>query len=196
MRILVIHAHPLSDSFLGALHRTVVSRLSDAGHEVDDCDLYAENFDPVLSESERRHYFDADPDRSSVAPYVDRLFAAQGIVFCFPVWCFGLPAILKGFMDRVMVPGVSFRLADDGNLHRNLEHIRSVAVVVTYGRSRWESFYFGDPPRMTMTRYFRWFIARDARLTYLAQYNLHKAARPTLERFHARVARHMDRFDG
>lgn len=194
MRILVLYAHPRSDSFHAALHRTVVERLGAAGHEVDDCDLYGEGFDPVLSADGRGRYFDPERNTADVQPYVDRLFAAQGIVFCFPVWCFGPPAILKGFMDRVMVPGVSFRMDDAGTLRPNLQHIRSVAAVVTYGRSRWEAMVLGDPPRRIIKRYFRWFVARNARIAYLAQYNLHKIEDARLAHFQDRVARHMDDF--
>ena len=47
MRVLVIYAHPLADSFAAALHRAIVAGLQRSGHEVDDCDLYAEGFDPA-----------------------------------------------------------------------------------------------------------------------------------------------------
>lgn len=46
MRVLVLYAHPVETSFNAALHRQVVASLREAGHEVDDCDLYAENFNP------------------------------------------------------------------------------------------------------------------------------------------------------
>ena len=61
MRVLVLFAHPLADSFAAALHRAVVAKLRQGGHEVDDCDLYAEGFDPVLSAAERRAYNTPSP---------------------------------------------------------------------------------------------------------------------------------------
>jgi putative NADPH-quinone reductase len=76
-----------------------------------------------------------------VERYVERLFAAQGLVLCFPVWCFGPPAILKGFIDRVMVPGVSFKLDEHGVLRPNLTHIRRLAAVTTDGRKRAEMWW-------------------------------------------------------
>ena len=75
---------------------------------VDDCDLYAEGFNPVMSAEERRHYHDATRNRAPVAGYVERLLAAEALILCHPTWCFGPPAILKGFLDRVLMPGVSF----------------------------------------------------------------------------------------
>src|SRR5258708_40182573 len=114
MRILVVYAHPLPDSYNAAIHRTVVESLAAEGHEIDDLDLYAENFDPVLGADERRCYHDLTRNREAAGPYIDRLLRAEAVVFVFPTWSFGLPAILKGWFDRVMIPGGSFTLGDDG----------------------------------------------------------------------------------
>ena len=194
MRVLVIYAHPDPDSLNGAIHREVMSSLSAAGHEVDDLDLYAEGFDPVLSAEERQNYFEPDLNRVRVAGYAARIGAADGLVFCFPTWCLGPPAILKGFFDRVMVPGVSFRLEEDGSLSPNLRHIKRVTAVVTYGRGRGILWWFGDPPRRMMTRYIRWFVSKNARIRYLAFYNLHKPVRPRSEKFLKKVAKAMAEF--
>lgn len=194
MRVLVIYAHPDPDSLNGAIHREILNALSAAGHEVDDIDLYADGFDPVLTAAERRDYFDPAVNRTRVADYAARIEAAEGLVFCFPTWCLGPPAILKGFFDRVMVPGVSFRLEDDGSLSPNLQHIRRVAAVVTYGRSRGILWWFGDPPRRMMTRYIRWFVSRNARIRYLGLYDLHKPDRVRCEKFLHRVAKEMSGF--
>lgn len=194
MRVLVIYAHPDPDSLNGTIHREILTALSMAGHEVDDLDLYADGFDPVLSVEERRDYFEPDQNRARVADYAARIEAAEGLVFCFPTWCLGPPAILKGFFDRVMVPGVSFRLEEDGTLSPNLQHIKRVTAVVTYGRSRGILRWFGDPPRRMMTRYIRWFVAKNARIRYLGFYDLHKPDRARCEKFLKRVAREMSGF--
>src|SRR5215212_8347222 len=113
MRVLVLFAHPLADSFAASLHRAVIAKLRQGGHEVDDCDLYAEGFDPVLSAPERRDYNTPSPDLSGVAGHVDRLKAAEALVLCFPTWWYGMPAILKGYFDRVWLPGVAFHNPGD-----------------------------------------------------------------------------------
>ena len=194
MRVLVIYAHPDPDSLNGAIHTQILSTLSAAGHEVDDLDLYADRFDPVLSAEERRNYFEPALNRARVAEYAARIEAAEGLVFCFPTWCLGPPAILKGFFDRVMVPGVSFRLEDDGSLSPNLRHIKRVAAVVTYGRSRSILWWFGDPPRRMMTRYIRWFVSKKARIRYLGFYDLHKPDRARSKKFLKRVEKVMSDF--
>jgi putative NADPH-quinone reductase len=191
MKVLLISAHPLRNSFHGLLRDTMVAGLRNAGHEVDLCDLYADEFDPVLDASARERYFDPSANRIGVESYIERLFRAEALVLCFPVWCFGPPAILKGFMDRVLIPGVSFALGKDGRMHPNLRHIRRLTAVTTYGRSRLDAWWIGDPPRKLVTRYLRWFIARDARVHYLPLYNIHRDGAKDQSAFIARVARAM-----
>jgi NAD(P)H dehydrogenase (quinone) len=185
MRILVLYAHPDPDSFVAALHRAAVAALAAAGHEVDDCDLYAEGFDPVLSREERLHYLDVPDNRKTVESYVQRLERAEGLVLVHPVWNFGYPAILKGFLDRVFLPGVSFRLVD-GLATPNLTNLKVLASVATYGSPRWRAFLMGDPPRKLANRVLRVLVAPDAKRRYLA---LHDMNRQTPERRRAFLAR-------
>lgn len=193
MRVMVLFAHPLEDSFNAALHRTVVTALRESGHEVDDCDLYAEGFNPVMGAEERRHYHDEPRNRAPVAAYVDRLLAAEALVLCHPTWCFGPPAILKGFFDRVLMPGVSFRL-DDGKALPALTHIRHLGAVVTYGRPRYMALWMGDPPRRILTRYLYWLTGKRASRTFLAKYHMNAATEAGCRKFLARVDERMRRF--
>jgi NAD(P)H dehydrogenase (quinone) len=193
MRIMVLFAHPLNDSFNAALHRTVVTALRESGHDVDDCDLYAEGFNPVLDAEERRHYHDETRNRVPVAFYVERLLAAEALVLVHPTWCFGPPAILKGFLDRVLMPGVSFAL-DNGKVRPALTNIRHLAAVVTYGRPRYMALWMGDPPRRILTRYLYWLTGKRASRTYLAKYHMNIATEASCRRFLARVDERMRRF--
>ena len=77
----VLYAHPVRNSFGAAVHRSVIDGLTEAGHEIDDCDLYAENFHPALTEDERRAYHDVGANTGSVMPYIERLRRAEGVVF-------------------------------------------------------------------------------------------------------------------
>jgi putative NADPH-quinone reductase len=194
LRILVIYAYPFEDSLNGSLYACVKESLAQAGHDVDALDLYAEKFDPVLSADERRDYFDVAKNRRRNSVYADRIEAAEGLVFVFPTWCLGPPAILKGFFDRVMVPGVSFRLEEDGSLSPNLQHIKKAASVVTYGRERPLLWWFGDPPRRMMTRYLKWFLAPGTRPVFLGHYGLHKPNETRQRRFLEKVRRTMLNF--
>ena len=185
MRVLVVFAHPLAESFHGALHVDVVDGLRAAGHVVDDLDLYGERFDPVLHAEERRYYHDLALNQAPVARYVERLLSAEALVLCFPVWTFGPPAILKGFLDRVLVPGVGFHLAD-GGVRPGLTNLKTIMAVTSYGQTRLKAWYVGDPPRKLVTRYLRW-QSGGCRVKYLAQYGMNAATPARLEAFRGRV---------
>ncbi|MEP6320825.1 MAG: NAD(P)H-dependent oxidoreductase, partial [Paracoccaceae bacterium] len=93
-KALVLFAHPCPESYGAALHSEIVTTLEARGWDVDDCDLNAEGFQPVLSEEERRGYHEEGPNLAPVQSYVDRIMAADALVLSFPVWNFGYPAIL------------------------------------------------------------------------------------------------------
>lgn len=191
-RALVLFAHPCAESFSAALHETVTTQLATRGWDVDDCDLDAEGFNPVLSAAERRGYHEVGPNTDPVAAYVERLRAAQALVLVFPVWNFGFPAILKGFFDRVFLPGVSFRL-ESGLVRPNLTHIRKLAAVTTYGGTRLRALMAGDPPRKVVTRAV-WHVCRPERMDYLALYDMNRATDSQRQRFLDRVAARMEHF--
>ncbi len=188
-RALILFAHPCPESFGAALHTKIVDTLTTRGWEVDDCDLNAEGFQPVLTEAERRAYHDEPGNCGPVQPYVDRLRAADALIFSFPVWNFGYPAILKGFLDRVFLPGVSFKLVD-GKVTPNLTHIQKLAAITTYGGTRWRAFGAGDPPRKHFTRAI-WHVTRPEKMRYLALYDLNRATDAQREAFLDRVGQEM-----
>lgn len=193
MRVLVLFAHPVETSFQAAVHRTVVEALEGAGHQVDDCDLYAEGFDPVLSRQERIDYHDLAINRRNVDPYVERVMQAEAIVLVYPVWNFGFPAILKGFFDRVFLPGVSFRM-ENGKAVNNLQHIRKLAAIATYGGARWRALLVGDPPRRSVKRVLRAQVRPFAAVPYLAHYDMNRSTDATRSAFLRRVSKQMERF--
>jgi putative NADPH-quinone reductase len=193
MRVLLIFAHPLPESYNAALRAAAIEGLRAAGHEVDDCDLYAENFNPVLTAEERRGYHEIPHNRAPVETYVRRLEQADAIVLCFPTWCFNIPAMLKGFFDRVLLPGVSFRL-DDGVAKPNLTNIRRIAAITTYGRPLWTALLMGDPPRKASVRYLNMLTGFKAKTAYLALHDMNRATDTQRANFLRRVRERMERF--
>jgi Putative NADPH-quinone reductase (modulator of drug activity B) len=191
MRVHVVHAHPVETSYNRALFATVLDSLAAAGHAVDALNLYEEDFPAVMSRQERLAYHDVPGNLTpAVKPYVDRLRAAEAMVVVHPVWNYGYPAILKGYFDRVFLPGVSFTMAgggDRGRLRPGLDNIRKVAFVTTYGGDRLRSFLMGDPPRRIAMRW-GWATFRTRPL-YLALYDMNNCTPERLENFRARVAR-------
>ncbi len=191
-RAFVLAAHPMPDSFNQALHAKTVETLTARGWDVDDCDLYAEGFNPVLSEAERRNYHEEPSNIEPVKDYVARLRAADALVMVFPVWNFGYPAMLKGFLDRVFLPGVSFRL-EDGKVKPNLTKIRRLAAVTTYGGTRMRALLVGDPPRKCVTRAV-WHVCRPRSMEYLALYDMNRATEAHRTRFLTHVGTKLGSF--
>jgi NAD(P)H dehydrogenase (quinone) len=175
MRVLYLYCHPLPESFHAAIRGRALDGLRAAGHEVDLLDLYADRFDPVLSEEARRHYHDTARNQAGLEAYVQRLKSADALVVQFPVWCFGMPAMLKGFIDRIFMPGVAFDISDPERVKPMLGNLKRVAGIVTYGRPRWMAITMGDPPRKIVKRYLRWFADRRARVDYHALYHMNVA---------------------
>lgn len=169
MRILAVHAHPTKDSFNADLHRAVVARLSER-HEIDNCDLYAERFDPVIQADDFHAYMD-EKVPAAVEPHAERLRAARALLFMFPTWNYGLPAILKGYFDRVWRPGVSFEIRG-GRIHPVLRHITHIAVITTYG-SPWayNKLFMREPNKRVLLRGFGGLLAPRLRKLWLAQYS-------------------------
>ncbi|SFO93648.1 Putative NADPH-quinone reductase (modulator of drug activity B) [Mesorhizobium sp. NFR06] len=193
MKILVLYAHPVETSFNAGLHRTIVERLEVAGHTVDDCDLYAEDFDPRLTRREKLDYHIQRSSADPAAPYIERLLKAEALVLSFPVWNYGYPAILKGFFDRVFLPGVSFKLVN-GKVQPTLHNISKLAAVTTYGGSRFRAMLMGDPPRRIVKRMLRATIKPGAPISYLAHYSMNLSTDQTRNAFVAKVAASMDQF--
>lgn len=148
--------------------------LEASGHTVDFLDLYADDFDPRLTAAERSSYFTGSYDHSAVEPYVARLKSADGLILVFPQWWFNLPAILKGFVDRVFVPGVAFETdADGGRLIPKLGNIRHFWAITTTGSPWWiVYFYMGNPVKRILKRGVAAFCARSVSFRMLALHNM------------------------
>jgi putative NADPH-quinone reductase len=193
MHVLYLYCHPLPESFHAGVREGALAGLKSAGHTVDLCDLYAEGFNPVLSEEGRRHYHDEAMNQRGLEDYVARLKAAEGLVVQFPTWCFGMPAMLKGFFDRLIMPGVAFDISNPKQV-KSLLTLKRVAGVSTYGRPRYMAFYMGDPPRKMVTRYLRWYAGPGAKVDYHALYHMNVASEDTRKAFIAKVQGAMARW--
>jgi len=194
MRFLVIYAHPDSSSFGSALYRCVVAALSEAGHQVETLDLYEEHFQPVLSAAERRSYHDLSADRGDIKDKIDQLRRCEGIIFVFPTWWYGMPAILKGYLDRVWLPGVAFDVVNGRTLPL-LQHIVKYAVVTTYGSPWWlNRLVFGDPSRKVLMRGLRHLFSPAARCVWLAHYGMDLNDNRSRKRFLQAVSERLKRF--
>jgi len=189
LRVLVVFAHPLETSFVSALHARVVETLRAGGHVVDDLDLYAEQFDPVMSREGLLRYVDTSANTFGVEGYVQRLQATEALVLVFPVWFDGLPAIMQGYFQRVFLPGVAVRIDEAGLFHPNLRFIKRMAAVCAYGEGRRDVHAKGDPPLRFVRDNIRALIDPRGRFEYLALYDMNFTAAARRAAFMERVTR-------
>jgi putative NADPH-quinone reductase len=185
---MVVYAHPVRESFNAAIRNAVIETLGGRGHEVDHCDLYAESFPAIMSREDRLLYHDVPANRALAKPWIERLEAAEGLVMVFPTWVFGPPAILKGFCEKVLLPGVAFELVD-GKVCAALKHLKRVGGVSTYGGTRWRALLAGDPPRKLFTRSLRAYVGPGVPIAYLGCYDMNRNREPELKGFLERVRR-------
>ena len=115
-------------------------------------------------------------------------------MLCFPAWSFGPPAILKGWIDRVMLPGVSLHIQPDGRVRGGLTHLHKLGGVVTYGQTRWRARLMGDYPRKLVCRYLRHSIGMAKPVVFHAHYAMNVSTPDTRARFLAQVDRAMAGF--
>ncbi|MGB1239657.1 MAG: NAD(P)H-dependent oxidoreductase [Pseudomonadales bacterium] len=151
---LVVIAHPLSESLTQQLAACAIDMLESDGHSTECLDLYASGFDPCLSAHERQQYASGVDSTSELSTYADQLRRAEGLVLIFPTWWFGMPAVLKGWFDRVWGTGVAF--ANDphtGSIVPALLTLKEVRVITTLGAPSWvDKFVMRSPVKRILKR--------------------------------------------
>jgi putative NADPH-quinone reductase len=194
-QVLVVVAHPCHDSFTHAVARSAVEGLDRAGHRTDVIDLYADGFRTAMSLDERLAYETPEPILDDqVNRHVALLRAADTIVFVYPTWWSGLPAILKGWLERVTVPGVGFTFDERTDKVRpGLTHLRRIVGVSTYGSRRAYVLAVNDNGRRTLTRALRMAAGLRARTTWLGMYALDTSTAADRAEFIQRVRDRMGR---
>ena len=138
MKTLIIYYHPHEGSFCSAIRDTVQAGLQAGGYEYKVIDLGADGFDPVMRAKDLHAFVqggrnadvwpeDVDP---LVMDYVKKMRWAEQIVLIFPIWWMTMPAMVKGFVDKVIFPGMVYRM-EGGKLISMLSDLRQVVVITT-----------------------------------------------------------------
>lgn len=198
MRALVVYCHPRPDSFTAAVRDVVLARLAEAGTETRLTDIYAKGFQPALSAAELADYEDESRNTAAVQQEIDDLRWCDTLIFVYPTWWYGLPAMLKGWLDRVMVPGVAFLMPDGAHrtIRPGLQHITRMGVFTTCGASWWLTTLVGAPGRRTLLRGLRLNCAKTCRTAYAAHYLMDSSTPESRAAHLDRVAAKMRRLTG
>lgn len=132
-RVLVILGHPSSQSFCGALAHSYIEAAKKAGHDVRQLDLGTLRFDPVLRDGYQQVQA-LEPDLRQAQADITW---AEHLVFVYPIWWGGVPALLKGFFDRVFLPGFAFKYRKGKAFPESLLKGRTAHLLVTLDTPVW-----------------------------------------------------------
>lgn len=173
MRVLIVYCHPSPASFTAAILQQACRALADMGHETEIIDLYAEGFNPAMSLSEWQGYHTPVENEKPVAAHLAALRRADALLFVYPTWWYGQPAMLKGWLDRVLVPHGTFAMPEPGKPIRGLlPNITRLAVLTTLGSPKWWWFLMGMPGRRILLTGVRMICHRRCRTAFLGLHQM------------------------
>lgn len=132
MKVVIIFNHPYDGSYCNAILNSVTLGLQKANHDVDIIHLDKEGFNPAMTAQDLKAFVDRKPIDPKVIEYKQRLDQADHLVFIFPIWWELMPAMTKGFIDKVIFPGVAYDYTPSGNrMIPLLKKVKSVTVITT-----------------------------------------------------------------
>ena len=195
MKALVVYCHPREGSFTAAVRDRVTRKLKERGADIRLADLYAKGFEPCLSAAEHEAYLDTPANRGQIANDADDIAWCDTLIFVYPTWWYGLPAVLKGWLDRVFVPDVAFLMPDDvnNNIRPGLTHITRLGVFTTCGASWWLTQIIGAPGKRTLMRGVGFLCAKTRKTAFAAHYLMDSSTDASRRAHLDRVAKSMDR---
>jgi NAD(P)H dehydrogenase (quinone) len=190
IRALIVFAHPIRQSLMGTALDRCVQSLVRLGAQTRIIDLYAEDFAPSMS-IEAWHRYPSGTVDPELASYVTDLQWANMLVLIYPTWFGGQPAILKGWFDRVFLPGVAFTLPKTrGHLRPGLRNISSLIVVTSHGSGKIMNSVQGEPGKRLALRGLRSLCSRGCKTAWLAFYGNDRSTDPRREEFLGMVEQH------
>lgn len=140
--LVVINCHPDKQSFNYALSEEFVTGLDKSKWRVDIINLTDLKFNPILSFGYRQRT-ELEPD---LVISLEKIKSAKHLVWFFPMWWYGLPAILKGFIDRTFLPGIAFEYEEGKPLPIKLLKGKSAHIIITADTPRWFDWFFMGSP--------------------------------------------------
>jgi putative NADPH-quinone reductase len=185
MNVVVVLGHPSADSYCVAIFERIILALeSQSTHNVTAIRLADEKFATAMSTVERMAYETATPlINDETKRHAEVLLQAEALIFVYPTWWSGLPAQLKGWLERVFVLGVAFRFNKNSKIRPNLQNIRHIIGVSTYG-SPWRYVKLvNDNGRRTLTRAIRMSTALRTRTMWCGIYALDTCTHQQREKF-------------
>ncbi|MCC5900529.1 MAG: NAD(P)H-dependent oxidoreductase [Halomonas sp.] len=185
MKCLVVVSHPLEDSLCHYLAAQTVEHLTSNGYQITLLDLYKNNFEPALTQQERKSYYQASFNDDLLRNEIKQLKQAESLVLVFPTWWFGFPAVLKGWFDRVWAPGHAYNHASDlGAITPLLDNLKEVKVITTLGSPWWvDKFVLQQPVKRVLKTALLGACTKRCKFDMLSLYKSENASKPRIEAF-------------
>ena len=187
---LLVSCHPLEDSLCHHLVARVEAGLRANGVVYEHLDLYKRGFEAPLSAVERGSYF-GDFDDSGVRAEIAQLKRAKTVILVFPTWWFGMPALLKGWFDRVWAPDVAFvHVAATGSISPILDNLKHCLAITTLA-SPWkvDRLLLRQPVKRVLKGGILKGCAPQATLEMLSLYGVNVMDEQRLEAFRGKIDR-------
>lgn len=196
MKVYVVFCHPTRESLIGSALDRALRGLEAGGHDVRLSDLYADGFSAELSLAERSQIMvdhRAQPEvRADLSGYINNLQWCDALVFVYPTWWGGQPAMLKGWLDRILVPGVAYEVRPGAERISPLLHnVRTLVSITSHGSTKWVNALQGEPGKRTISRSLRAVCHRRCRSSWIAVYDTDRCSSSRRQRFLDRVEQQM-----
>ncbi len=136
MNVVIVFNHPYHGSFCNAILEAVTTGLEKANHTVDLIHLDKDGFNPVMSASDLKAFVNRSAVDPTVIEYGKRLENADHLIFIFPIWWELMPAMMKGFIDKVIFPGMVYDYSEKGMMKKKITRIQGVTVITTMNTPR------------------------------------------------------------
>lgn len=132
MKTVIVYNHPYSGSFCHAILESAIKGARNHGNQVDVIDLDQDQFNPVMSQADLLAFIHHQAVDSQSLAYIERLKQADQLILIFPIWWELMPAMMKGFIDKVIFPGSTFNYTPSGYQMRSaLPRLKKTTVITT-----------------------------------------------------------------
>lgn len=139
MKVVIVFNHPYDGSYCNAILQSITSGLAKGNHQVDLIHLDKDNFNPVMTANDLKAFRDKKPVDPQVIDYNIRIKEADHLIFIFPIWWELMPAMTKGFIDKVIFPGVAYDYTNLSNTRMKplWNKLKGVTIITTMNTPNW-----------------------------------------------------------
>lgn len=145
MKYLIINSHPYDGSFNAGLRERLTKDLTADGHIVEELDLIKDGFNPVMEAEDLKLWGQGKTRDPLVGKYQEKIMDSDIMIFPFPIWWGTMPAVLKGFCDKVLLPGWAYNYGEKGNMIGALNGKKAIVVTTMQTPVDFFEEYFKNP---------------------------------------------------